>query len=345
MKKLLGIIILSFLWFDISYALPDCKGEDFTKWKNCIGKFTAEDSNGSENSYHGDFGDKPGLREGFGKFISKSKEFQYIGELKNYYPDGLGIWKLKDVTYIGEQKFDKGKHGWGIVIQANGNIIAGQWKNDKLNGYANIIGANDYLVLLQGYYKDNFLVKDSKDKEPQCKGKYISPIESKNWTNCRGYASIDAAGIVYDADWINGAPTGIVSFLTFEGALSKSTGYGTGIYVGELEIDKSNGWGERDGMGINITAYSEDQTEGVISIGQYKGGFFNGKGITVWPNGDIYIGQFNKNLRHGKGIYMFKDGSWYNGNWKNAKKNGFGTVRYKDGTSYSGQFKNGKFVK
>ena len=112
-----------------------------------------------------------------------------------------------------------------------------------------------------------------------------------------------------------------------------------------LEIDKSNGWGERDGMGINITAYSEDQTEGVISIGQYKGGFFNGKGITVWPNGDIYIGQFNKNLRHGKGIYMSKDGSWYNGNWKNAKKNGFGIVRYEDGASYSGQFKNGKFVK
>ena len=66
MKKLLTIIILSFLWLDISYALPDCKGEDFTKWKNCIGKFTAEDSNGSENSYHGEFGDKPGLREGFG---------------------------------------------------------------------------------------------------------------------------------------------------------------------------------------------------------------------------------------------------------------------------------------
>ncbi len=37
MKKILTIIILSFLCFDISYALPDCKGEEISKWKNCIG--------------------------------------------------------------------------------------------------------------------------------------------------------------------------------------------------------------------------------------------------------------------------------------------------------------------
>ena len=330
------------LWCNTGYALPDCKGNDFNKWKNCIGKFKSLPGD-DQYTYHGEFGDEPGVREGFGKLTFKIG--QYIGEFKNFQPDGLGFWKFEGTTYIGELKKGKGKHGWGVVIETNGNIIAGQWEKDKANGYASRIGAKDYLVLVKGYYKDSFLIKDSSNVEPQCVGEYVSPVDSKNLTNCRGDAYIKPASLFIDADWINGVPTGIATVSLFEGALSRSTGFDTGVYVGELKIDKEgSGWGERDGMGISISAYSENKIEGIIQVGQWKKGFYDGKGITVWPNGDLYIGQFKKGLRHGKGIYMFKDGKWYSGDWKKGKEDGFGTVRHDDGFSFSAQFKNGKIV-
>ena len=341
MKKLLGIVVLGLLWCNTGHALPDCKGSDFKKWKNCTGKFTTKTGD-DEYSYHGEFGDKPGLREGFGKLTFEIGK--YIGEFKNSKPDGLGFWNFGDTTYIGELKGDKKKHGWGVLIKTNGNIIAGQFENDNLNGYANIIGAKDYLVLIKGFYIDSLLVTESRNVEPQCVGEYVSPVDSKNQTNCRGDAYIKPASLFIDADWINGVPTGIASVSLFEGALSRSTGFDTGVYVGELKIVKDSGWGERDGMGVAISAYSENNIEGIIQVGQWKKGSYNGKGITVWPNGDLYIGQFKKGLKHGKGIYMFKDGKWYSGDWKKGNEDGFGTVRHDDGFSFSAQFQNGKIV-
>ena len=37
MKKLLGIVVLSLLWFNIAFALPKCVGEDSSKWTMCEG--------------------------------------------------------------------------------------------------------------------------------------------------------------------------------------------------------------------------------------------------------------------------------------------------------------------
>ena len=40
MKKLLGIIVLGFLWCNVILAeglLPNCKGTDSFKWTNCFG--------------------------------------------------------------------------------------------------------------------------------------------------------------------------------------------------------------------------------------------------------------------------------------------------------------------
>ena len=37
MKKLLGIVVLGLLWFNMSVALPTCVGEDSSKWTMCEG--------------------------------------------------------------------------------------------------------------------------------------------------------------------------------------------------------------------------------------------------------------------------------------------------------------------
>tara|TARA_Y100000590_G_scaffold80277_1_gene89128 strand:+ start:198 stop:398 length:201 start_codon:yes stop_codon:yes gene_type:complete len=46
MKKLLGIVILGLLWFNISFAeskLPPCQGEDYKKFVNCYGSYVGKD--------------------------------------------------------------------------------------------------------------------------------------------------------------------------------------------------------------------------------------------------------------------------------------------------------------
>ena len=53
MKKFLSIIILGLLYSNISYALPDCKGEEISKWKNCIGTI-----NQDGNIYKGIFSEE-----------------------------------------------------------------------------------------------------------------------------------------------------------------------------------------------------------------------------------------------------------------------------------------------
>ena len=59
MKKLLRILVLGLLYSNISYALPDCKGEEISKWKNCIGTI-----NQDGNVYKGIFSEEPGSLNG-----------------------------------------------------------------------------------------------------------------------------------------------------------------------------------------------------------------------------------------------------------------------------------------
>jgi hypothetical protein len=332
MKTLSLYVFLGLLWCNVAQALPDCEGSDFTKWTNCVGTYTDDKLN---YYYSGEFGDKSGLRHGIGKINVDDGHFIYIGEFKNSNPDGLGFSKLKGETHVGQFK-ETIRHGWGITIKADGNKILGQWEEDHVSGYANVIGAGDYLILMKGNFKKSKLIKSSRHIQPQCKGDYVSPKVSKDWTNCRGQAEIVGAGIMYDADFVNGIPTGIASVRLFDGPLAKGTGFATGIYVGELKISKSNNWGERDGMGVHIA-----DKDGTIQVGEWKEGFYDGKGITSWPNGDIFIGELKKNLRHGKGHYMHQDGGSHSGEYKDGKEHGYGIETYADGRKYAGEYKDG----
>ena len=59
-----------------------------------------------------------------------------------------------------------------------------------------------------------------------------------------------------------------------------------------------------------------------------------GRGIKIWPNGDIYIGYWQNGKLYGKGKLYYSDGDIYEGDWLNDKRNGYGAYIYKDGTRY-----------
>ncbi len=71
---------------------------------------------------------------------------------KNYEEDTY-LFNLKTTRYIGEYHNFK-RNGIGYFMSINGNINFSQWKDDKFNGYTEVIGDNsyDYRVIVENKY-------------------------------------------------------------------------------------------------------------------------------------------------------------------------------------------------
>ncbi len=60
---------------------------------------------------------------------------------------------------------------------------------------------------------------------------------------------------------------------------------------------------------------SKDQSgvnEDFVTVKSYKGetkhGKRHGKGVYLYPNGDMYDGEWRKSRKYGKGVYIYADG-------------------------------------
>ena len=119
---------------------------------------------GTDNVYRGDR-NAQGLRHGKGKFRFANGSV-YDGEWKLGYRHGLGEWKegghddSKHDVYKGQWAHDL-KHGKGRMEFANGDIVIGTWKHDRLNGLAHrtVKGIQEEVV-----YKDDMLIQIDKSK-------------------------------------------------------------------------------------------------------------------------------------------------------------------------------------
>ena len=100
-------------------------------------------------------------------------------------------------------------HGKGTIVYPNGEKIAGDWADGKLNGYAKHYNS-DNLVVYEGEFKDH--LKHGKGKQ----------------------YSFDAATLLYDGEWKNGLKHGKGTFYDTHGSV---------VYDGEYENDKRTGKG------------------------------------------------------------------------------------------------------
>ena len=60
--------------------------------------------------------------------------------------------------------------------------------------------------------------------------------------------------------------------------------------------------------------------------GQMQGGKPNGKGTTIFKNGDTFEGEYVKGKRQGQGVYTFSDGEKYDGEWFQDQQHGYGKI-------------------
>ena len=193
MKKIILIISFIFITFinSQSWALPPCQGGyNKNTWTNCFGTYIWMEGKFKGDKYVGEF--KNGKMQGRGiftwitgsKYIGEFKDNKrhgyaiytwangdkYVGEFKNNKRNGQGIYvfgaksKWAGDKYVGEYK-NSLKHGQGTYTFANGAKDEGEFKNDKLNGYAIRYDKNGN-ILKEGIWKDDKFFYAKKKEKP-----------------------------------------------------------------------------------------------------------------------------------------------------------------------------------
>ena len=169
------LFLFSCLFVSTVYALPQCQGDDETKWQNCEGILTTA----SGREYVGVFND--GIFDG-----ENENKVRYVGEYKNGTMHGRGAMTLAfggryvgdfkygkwegrgtytqvgedgqsfdGVEYIGEFR-DNLPHGKGTLTLPNGDKIEGYFREGKGFGPATYTfkGGDE----IEGYHKDGEFV-------------------------------------------------------------------------------------------------------------------------------------------------------------------------------------------
>jgi len=143
-------------------------------------------------------------------------------------------------------------------------------------------------------------------------------------------------------------------------------------YIGTFKNDKKNGYGMETWCSPSGDKFRDPcmgwlhKRGGVCKYeGQYKNGFFHGKGKFMAPDGRIYEGEFLHGKQNGHGfaimlsqyelgdkerMHIGKHGSLYRaikyiGSWKNGLFHGCGKLIYLDGSEIGGIFSSGHLCK
>lgn len=127
-----------------SFALPPCQGSYSSKWNNCYGTHTVEDS-----TYAGDW--QNGRRSGQGTSVWLNGE-KYVGSWQNDQMNGQGSYShASGNKYVGEYKNNK-RNGHGTFIFSNGDKYVGEYKDNVRNGQGSFIYPNGQKYV--GQFKD-----------------------------------------------------------------------------------------------------------------------------------------------------------------------------------------------
>ncbi|EEP79172.1 predicted protein [Uncinocarpus reesii 1704] len=91
------------------------------------------------------------------------------------------------------------------------------------------------------------------------------------------------------------------------------------------------------------TKTTEATFNGDYYSGEFKNGYFHGKGTHISETGTTYTGDFVLGERQGTGTMVYASGDTYTGDWSEDQRHGQGTfVERKTGNRYEGGYRNGK---
>ena len=343
-----------------------------SKWKNS--KLNCEDS--IITYANGDTYDGPTRG---GKFHGRLGRYEYShgrgyysGQYANGQKCGFAISHYLDSSKFRGEFLNGCIHGNGSMEYSNGTVYTGDWEEGKFHGSGEIKFSPDHHHLQsykgeflkgfmygkgkvsykdRGFYDGDFLAMI---QPPNNRKSYPNPNNKRNGQGIRVWSTGNSfEGTWEDDKMVEGTYVSIVHCSKYVGSFKndKKDGFGAEDWRskdGKPFRDSSLGWKH---LGHEVPSYK----------GQYKEGYFHGKGEFISPDGRSYKGGFQKGKFHGEGTRIYlanhevgdpskmnigKHGSLYRpfkyvGNWRHGIRHGKGTLFYLDGSKKEGLFQNG----
>ena len=206
------------------------------------------------------------------------------------------------------------------MIQANGNVYEGDWKDDLLNDLPNVkVKFYEDGNIYEGEWKDG--QRNGNGKEVFSNGNVYEGDFKDNLPNGKG-KQIFANGNNYECDFKDGQRIG-------KGKMIQANG---DIYEGDWKDDLPNGKGKMTFK------------DGDVYEGDFKDGNRIGNGKQSFLNGDVYEGDFKDGMPDGKGkwTYLESEIDAYEGEFKNSRYHGKGQITFAaDKGSATGDFYEG----
>ena len=201
-----------------------------------------------------------GQREGFGKYYLSDGSI-YKGFFCNNKMEGRGrIININGFVYEGEFK-NGHSNGYGKYIALDGTTYKGTWLNDKQNGIGNEIYPDG------SFYSGNF-----KNGKKNGNGKLV--FKDKN---------------IFEGNFLNNDINGEGAFYWKDGR----------IYIGNWKENKMNGYG--------IFIWPDKKKY----YGNYINNLKEGFGCFYWNDGHKYEGFWKEGKQHGYGIMTGNKGNKY----------------------------------
>ena len=232
-----------------------------------------------------------------GKYIYDDGKY-YIGEFKNYLPDGKGIKYNKNGIILYEGNFINGKfEGYGKYIREDGIKYIGQWKNGLSYGKGTMYYSNGYVKYKGDWVNNKY---EGNGKEFEQNGNYYIGQFKNGLANGKGTEYYQNGNIRYEGDWVNNKPEGKGKFIWEDGY----------YYIGQMKNGSRNGKG---------TMYYPNG--GVEYEGDWVNDKYEGNGKYINGDGSYYIGHFRDGKMNGEGTLYYSDGNimkkgkWLNNVW------------------------------
>ncbi len=252
-----------------------------------------------------------GLRDDWGT------SFDYIGEIKNKQPNGIGIAIYSNANtlhYSGY--FVNGQYnGKGVLLFKDGTFLSGEWKNGKLNGRGAHLDTDGDLYVgnfadgkKEGsgsfVYADNsFLTGGMKNDTYEGRCIYIPASGKTISDNIYANGKKDGSGYQYeidsktlyegtwnDGDWVSSSTAAYLSFLKADNFYGEQTD--NQILIGS--IDKTNNNLLQD------TGFFYDLNKGKREFGYFDKGFL-ADGIII-KDSTRFFGKVNDDGAYGQCI-------------------------------------------
>ena len=276
----------------------------------------------------------------------------------------LELAKDAHYTYVGDL-VDNKKHGQGKYIFDGGEVLEGEFRNNKFVNGSGVRVLKDGSVY-EGTWVDG--VMEGNGKYTNRNGTIHECLFVAGRINGHGRIMYKN-GVLFEGEFHNGAGrkfgkvTGTEGN-TYEGFMERGMYHGQGTYTYKSGANYEGEWknGKRHGRGKETTAQGQS-AEGEFSMGRmlnghgvlrvadagytYEGtfvnGFLEGEAKLTRPNGTISRGMHVKGQLHGPGVVTYKDGSRYEGNFASGIKHGHGKL-IKESTNelVEGEFRDGK---